>query len=121
MGVVNGRGFIAIDGNKLREIFKKRGVTLRDVSRTCGFEDSYFSKATISNKMPLYAIKLLEDRYRIDSKEFVIEEKKEDVKEPATVVESKSVDFTVSEEVEKQLYKIIYSAVYEAVKKAWAE
>ena len=121
MGEVKGRKFVTIDGEKLRDIFKKRGATLRDVSRECGFEDSYYSKATRSGKLPMYAIKLLSGRYGIDSAEIIVEEKKEEVKEPVQVVESKSVDFTVSEEVEKQLYKIIYSAVYEAVKKAWAE
>ena len=110
-----------INGQKLREILAKRGVTLRDVSNSCGFEDSYFSRATRSNKMPMYAIKLLEDRYRIDPEEIIKEVKKEEVKESASIVESKSIEFTVSEQVEKQLYKIIYSAVYEAVKKALVE
>lgn len=113
---------IVIDGQKLREIFEKRKVTLGDVSKSCGFESSYFSKATKENKLPLYAIKLLEDRYHINYDEYKIEEVLEvKEKELPVIVESRVVEFIISEETAKQLHALIYSAVYEAVKRVWSE
>ena len=58
-------GSIEIDGQKLRDIFDKRGLKMKDVSIDCGYESSYFSKATRENRMAKTATILLQDRYKI--------------------------------------------------------
>lgn len=112
-------GSIEIDGQKLRDIFKKRGLYMKDVSRNCGYEDCYFSKASNKNKMSKTASIVLQDRYKIYPEDY--EPDKEVVTVEVATVETPKTEMVISEETEKLLHKIIYSAVYEAVKKAWAE
>lgn len=110
---------VDIDGRKLKEIFDKRGLKMQDVSIDCGYEGSYFSKATRENRMSKTASILLQDRYKIYPEEY--EQDKEVVTAEVVTVETSKTEMVISEETAKLLHKIIYSAVYEAVKKAWTE
>lgn len=110
---------IEIDGQKLKKIFDKRGLKMQDVSIDCGYEGSYFSKATRENRMSKTASILLQDRYKIYPEGY--EPDKEIVTAEVVTVETPKTEMVISEETAKLLHKIIYSAVYEAVKKAWTE
>lgn len=110
---------IEIDGKKLKKIFDKRGLKMQDISIDCGYEGSYFSKATRENRMSKTATILLQDRYKIYPEDY--EPDKEVVTVEVATVETPKTEMVISEETAKLLHKIIYSAVYEAVKKAWAE
>ena len=111
---------VEIDGAKLAEIFKKRGLKMRDVSKDCGFEDSYFSHKVRENKMTKSAMILLQDRYKIYPNEYEIDKPEPEIvsAELLPVEISRSMDFTISEDTAKKLHHIIYSAVYEAMKMA---
>lgn len=111
---------IKIDGQKLRDIFKKRGLYMRDVSRTCGYEDCYFSKAVNNHKMSKTASIVLQDRYKIYPDDYAPDKDVVPV-EVETVIESVKPEPVISEDTAKLLHKIIYSAVYEAMKKALTE
>lgn len=110
---------VDIDGQKLREIFDKRGLKMQTVSIDCGYEGSYFSKATRDNKMSKTAIILLQDRYKIYPEDY--EPDKEVVTVEVATVETPKTEMIISDDTAKLLHQIIYSAVYEAVKKAWTE
>lgn len=110
---------IDIDGQKLKKIFDKRGLKMQDVSIDCGYEGSYFSKATRENRMSKTASILLQDRYKIYPEDY--EPDKEVVTVEVATVETPKTEMVISEETAKLLHKIIYSAVYEAVKKSWTE
>lgn len=111
---------IEIDGAKLAEIFRKRGLKMRDVSIDCGFEGSYFSHKVRENKMPKSAMILLQDRYKIYPSEYELDKPEpEIVRADLLPVEvTQSMEFVISDEAAKKLHQIIYSAVYEAVKMA---
>lgn len=112
---------VTIDGEKLRNIFIKRGVPLIEVSKTCGFEDSYFSKAIRANRMPLYVTKLLESVYHIPFEDYEVQKVEPELLPIIVEEDRKEVEFVISEETAKQLHQLIYSAVYEAVKRVWSE
>lgn len=113
---------VEIDGTKLAEIFKKRGIKLQDVSRDCGFDGSYFSHKIRENRMTKSAMILLQDRYKIYPSEYeIVKPEPETVMAellPVEFARSTEVEFTISEDTAKKLHQIIYSAVYEAMKLA---
>ena len=116
---------IEIDGTKLAEIFKKRGLKMQDVSRDCGFDGSYFSHKVRENRMTKSAMILLQDRYKIYPNEYEVAKPEPEIVSaellPVEFTRSTEVEFTISEDTAKKLHKIIYSAVYEAVKLALNE
>lgn len=116
---------IEIDGTKLAEIFKKRGLKMQDVSRDCGFEGSYFSHKIRENRMAKSAMILLQDRYKIYPNEYELDKPEPEIVSaellPVEFTRSTEVEFTISEDTAKKLHQIIYSAVYEAVKLALNE
>lgn len=113
---------IEIDGAKLAEIFRKRGLKMRDVSIDCGFDGSYFSHKVRENKMPKSAMILLQDRYKIYPSEYELDKPEPEIvqTELVPVMHTKDFEFslTISEDTAKKLHQIIYSAVYEAMKMA---
>lgn len=116
---------VEIDGTKLRDIFKARGLNLGDVSRDCGYEGSYFSHVCRYNKITKPASVLLQDRYKIYLGDYEIVKPEPEVvqTELVPVMHTKDFEFslTISDDTAKKLHKIIYSAVYEAVKMALNE
>lgn len=111
---------VEIDGTKLLEIFKKRGLKLRDVSIDCGFDGSYFSHKIRENRISKSAMILLQDRYKIYPSEYELDKPEpEIVRADLLPVEvTQSMEFVLSDETAKKLHQIIYSAVYEAMKMA---
>ena len=103
---------VKIDGKRLKDFLHKKNISLREASISCGFEDSYFSMYTRNNKLPAYAIKLLESVYDIDLSDFIM---------PIETVNSQTIvddrKITLSENTLTQ----IYLAVYEAMKRALTE
>lgn len=117
---------IEIDGTKLAEIFKKRGLKMQDVSRDCGFDGSYFSHKIRENRMTKSAMILLQDRYKIYPNEYELDKPEPEIVSAELLPveftrQYTEVEFTVSEDTAKKLHQIIYSAVYEAVKLALNE
>ena len=116
---------VEIDGTKLKDIFKARGLNLGDVSRDCGYEGSYFSHVCRYNKITKPASVLLQDRYKIYLGDYEIVKPEPEIVSaellPVEFTRSTEVEFTISEDTAKKLHKIIYSAVYEAVKLALNE
>lgn len=111
---------VEIDGTKLSEIFKKRGLKLQDVSKDCGFEGSYFSHKIRENKISKSAMILLQDRYKIYPTEYEIDKPEPEIvhADLLPVEVTQSMEFVISDEAAKKLHQIIYSAVYEAMKMA---
>ena len=119
---------VEVDGVKLREIFKKRGLKMLEVSRDCGYEESYFSHVCRDNKITKSAMIILQDRYKIYPNEYELDKVESEIVESEIVhaellpVEvTQSTEFTISDDTAKKLHTIIYSAVYEAVKLALNE
>ena len=111
---------IQIDGEKLRNLFAERGLTLSGVSTGIGLEESYFSKQTKRGVISTLVATCLENLYNIHREDYEIVSKPQiDETSKNEVVVVQNVE--INEETAKQLYKIIYSAVYEAVRKAWSE
>lgn len=111
---------VEIDGAKLLDIFKKRGLKMRDVSKDCGFEDSYFSHKVRENKISKSAMILLQDRYKIYPSEYELDKPEPEIvhADLLPVEVTQSMEFVISDEAAKKLHQIIYSAVYEAMKMA---
>ena len=108
----------AIDGEKLREELKTRGVTLMDASIKIGYDGSYLSKATRAGMMPKSSMLLIQAMYNIDPDSYRIKDEPIDVE--TSVVEVVHHTGLTDEDIEK-LYKVIYSAVYKATKRALEE
>lgn len=113
---------VEIDGTKLRDIFKARGLNLSDVSRDCGYDGSYFSHVCRCGKITKPASVLLQDRYKIYLGDYEIVKPESEVvqTELVPVMHTKDFEFslTISDDTAKKLHQIIYSAVYEAMKMA---
>lgn len=103
-----------IDGEKLREEFKRRNLRPSEASMELGFSQGIIAAGIRANKLNTVVINGLKLRYSIEPSSYVIQENTF----PCNTAKEQSV-FT--EEVLQSLHKVIYSAVYEAVKKAWAE
>lgn len=113
---------VDINGEKLREIFKQRGLLVADVAKESGYLGSSFSRALSNNRLLAQTIAFLKSRYSIDYDEYKpVEEIKEEIKEETEPVVKTLTGKETFEEVKDDLYKLIYAAVYEAVKKAWSE
>ena len=112
---------VEIDGTKLKDIFKARGLNLCDVSRDCGYEGSYFSHVCRDNKITKPASVLLQDRYKIYLGDYEITKPEIVNTELLPVEVMQSMEFVISDKAAKKLHQITYSAVYEAVKLALNE
>ena len=109
---------VKIDGEKLYEQFKERGLQTTKLCADIGVNSGYFSNAKYRSSMANMMIVLLESRYGIPRNTYVVEEKKEP---ETTVVEVVSHDNFFSEDNMKKLYQLMYSAMYNAVKQALNE
>jgi len=101
-----------IDGQKLREEFKKRNLSLTQVEKECGFGQSTMSHCCSKNYITKMIREMLALRYNI---QFDTYKKVEEVPQ----IESQSIEKPIlTEEDWEHLYKVIYSATYEAMKRA---
>ena len=107
---------IKIDGNKLYEQFKERGLVTAKICNDVGVNSGYFSNAKHRGRMANMMIVVLESRYGIPRDTYVITEKSEQ-----SVVEVIPKEDFFTDENRRILYKIVYSAVYNAVKLALNE
>lgn len=111
---------INIDGEKLAEILKERGLMATKVSAEIGYHPSAISRCVKAGHMAKNMAKSIELRYGIACDKFVIPEEK---KQP----EQASFDLVIDEKKTadpidyEKLWKVIYTATYEAMKKAWNE
>jgi len=108
---------VSIDGTKLYEQFKERGLFPTRVSTAIGVSVGYFSRAKRRGSMATMMTVLLESRYGIPKSTYVIEDEKPET----TVVEVVPKEDFFSEENMKKLYKLMYSAMYNAMKQALSE
>lgn len=96
-----------IDGEKLTEELKKRGVSKSTASKEIGMGENYLSNVTHRNKITQIGAIALQKVYNIDPEAYELKDAKTEPKpEP-----EKSFD-------EDALYRIIYTAVYNAMKTA---
>lgn len=107
-----------INGDILREEFKKRGVTLSDASIKIGYDASYLSKSIRAGMMPKSSMLLIQAMYNIAPDSYHVKDEPIDVE--TSVVEVVHHTGLTDEDLEK-LYKVIYSAVYKATKRALEE
>lgn len=61
---------IAIDGDKLKSIFRRKGIYLKDASRELGYDISYLSSVCTANKIGKPAIISLEKIFDIKFEEY---------------------------------------------------
>ena len=107
---------IKIDGDKLYQQIKERGLTPAKICRDVGVNSGYFSNAKFRSSMANMMIVLLESRYGIPRDTYVVTEEEE-----VNVVEVVQHDDFFSDENQQKLYKLVYSAVYNAMKRALSE
>lgn len=101
-----------IDGQKLREEFKKRNLSLTQVEKECGFGQSTMSHYCSKNYITKMVREMLALRYNI---QFDTYKKVEE----APQIESQPIEKPLlTEEDWEHLHKVIYSAMYEAMKRA---
>ena len=107
---------IKIDGNKLYQAMKERGLTPTKICREIGVNGGYFANAKSRGSIANMMIVLLESRYGIPRDTYVVKEEEE-----VSIVEVVQHDDFFSEENQQKLYKLVYSAVYNAMKRALSE
>ena len=115
---------VKIDGEALREQFRKRGLAASRLCKDIGVYASYFANAMRRGVMPNMMIMILESCYDIPRDSYVLPEETEEKNETETTaveVISRSADDFFSEENMKKLYQLMYSAVYAAMKCALNE
>ena len=112
---------VDIDGEKLREIFKQRGLVVADVGKELGYSQGSFSGALHKNRLLVQSVVFLESKYSIKYDDYKLVEPVEVVEKPEAAVVKIPTSKEIFEQVKDDLYKLIYAAVYEAVKKAWSE
>ena len=111
-----------IDGQKLKEQLKKRGLTAQACSLALGCDRNYISACVNRGAMNKIVIVGLNREYNIDYADY------EPTPEPKPE-ESKSINDTIMATLESanniidynHLYKVVYQAVYKATKKALTE
>ena len=114
------KGMVDIDGTKLAEQIKQRGISFAEVSREIGYASGFINNCIARNQINNSAIKMLNMLYHIQPDDYKIPEivkapDPEPEKEPQpTFVADLVVDY-------QMLFKVIYKAVLEALKKAWEE
>jgi len=99
-----------IDGQKLREEFKKRNLSYAQAERECGFGQSVLSHYCTKNYITKMAREMLALRYNIP---FDAYKKVDEQNEPIVVQHTSFTD-----DDWKRLYEVIYSATYEAMRRA---
>lgn len=100
---------IQIDGDKLLNEVKKRGVTLREASVEIGMSSSYLGNCRSRGNMSGAAMLALKHTYNIDEPDIAVQKG----------TGNSAGDETAPAKVDTdELYRVIYSAVYEAVKAA---
>lgn len=106
---------VKVDIDKFHEIFRKRGLTMREASITCGLPQSYFSNHTTKNgELAKSAVILLEKIYNIKPEEYAIVEPEPEVeekKEQIVIQKSEPIDYD-------RLYRTIYKATFDGMNKA---
>lgn len=111
------KNIIAIDGQKLREIFHRKNINQTQVSIELGYSASYMSTMCKSNKMRKSTMDYLFTQYGIKPMLYMPNVYAENTEKH----EDKKLSDISADEYFKELHKTIYSAVYEAVKKALQE
>lgn len=104
-----------IDGEKLREEFKKRGLSFSQVERECGFGQSTVSHYCSKNYVTKVVKEMFAMKYHIPFDAYKKVEEVPQVENP--IIENVQRPFFTEEDWER-LYKVIYSATYEAMKQA---
>ena len=106
---------VKVDIDKFHDIFKKRGLTMKEASLTCGLPPSYFSNHTTKNgALAKSAVILLEKVYNIKPEEYAVFESEPEVEEKneqIVIQKSAEIDY-------KRLYHTIYKATYDSTMKA---
>ena len=113
---------IEIDGQRLKEILSKRGLTLAEVAREMGYATGFMNNVCSRNVINMTAAKMLNMIYHVPLDDY---KKPEPPAEPESEFEQLTLN-TEQKQVEplidyERLWKVIYTACYEAVKKVWTE
>lgn len=110
MGVVKK---VKADKAKLYDEFKKRNLSVSQVSKEMGRGPNYITEQIKQGFISLPCATFLKVRYNINEKDYAPEEETK----PVVIEPTKTIDPIDYE----KLATVIYDAVYEAVKKAWSE
>ena len=115
---------IRIDGEKLVEIIKSKGLTGSEVSRYLGYSEGYVSKAKRRNQVSQMFVNLLEHDYDISYDEYkpaektdmrnLIEEMQEETAE-STTERPETQEVTLSQKSIDEILRAIKNGVYVAV------
>lgn len=111
-------GTLEIDGQKLREEFKKRNLSLTQVERECGFGQSVVSHYCTNNYVTKLAIEMFALKYNI---QFDTYKKVEEVPQVENQVVEVIQRTSFTDDDLQKLYQVIYSATYAAMKRALNE
>ena len=105
-----------IDGQKLREEFKKRNLSLTQVEKECGFGQSVLSHYCAKNYITKMVREMIALRYNI---QFDTYKKVEEAPQIENQVVEKPL-FTKEDWAQfyKEMSEVIYSATYKAMKRA---
>ena len=107
---MRGTEMVEVNFEKLKEQFKKRGLTSAKAGRELGFSDNYFANVKARGRMSKSGALLLDRVYGIKESDYAVHEEQEVKVETI----AQPIDYD-------KLYEVIYTAVYQAVKMAWKE
>lgn len=108
------KNIVEIDPDRLREVFKRRNVTLSQAALEMGLNKKYLTNACTKKNPSIGATPamLMERLYNISREEY---------EAPQTVVKAEIVEPEPPALDMNELYKTIYSAVYNATKQAYKD
>lgn len=106
-----GKRLVDIDGVKLRKILEYKELTLADVSRALGYDQSIISRSCARNQMNRACIAGLESRYGIKPEDYAPTEKEEEKPKTEEVEKVQTVVVDLD-------YQKLFATIYEAVRKA---
>ena len=103
---------IEIDGNALRYELGIRGIRMKDLSAELGMSDGYIKNSVSANRIRLFDMKYLEEKYGINPEKYLLrEEEKESESEnvPRKTVTTEDVAEILGElrNINESLAKII--------------
>jgi len=111
-------GHFDIDGQKLREEFKKRNLSAIQVEKECGFGKSTVNHYCSENRISKLAVEMFAMKYNIPFDSY---KKVEEIPQVENQIVKVVQHTSFTEDDLQKLYQVIYSATYAAMKRALSE
>lgn len=105
---------IKIDSEKLRNAFKRRGLTASEVSQEMGYSRNFLSKHLANGTTTKTVVLLLEKMYNLPLDDYKVEEPAGqisfDLNQPEQKIVKPVIDY---DELENRIYKAVYQVIFD--------